>query len=265
MKLMTYNVYQGGKERFSLIKKLITQENPDVLAIQEACEWDSSGRTNLLREALGFPESGLAYFEANQRSLSGRRYDIVLMSRYPIKMVETINDSESIWHVLPYAEIASPTPIRVIPAHFSPKKEWRLKEVELVNDILEKSNEKPIVLMGDLNDLSPHDTYKADLFQRLQEHKIDKFGLPPDFSVIKQLEAAGWHDALLQQPNYDGKLHISVTEASDDKDHLNLRLDYVMVNTALLPKVRSVRVLASGENSEASDHFPVVAEIEQDA
>lgn len=261
MKIMTYNVYRGGEDRFALIAQIIQKEQPDILAIQEACDWDISGRAKKLQQALGISTDGMKYFQANQRSASGRRYDMVLYSRYPILSSEFFHESQNIWHGIPHVVVAATQPLHIFPVHFSPQKEWRPQEAQKVNELLQQHKDEPMLLLGDLNDLSPHDNYKADLFQQLQEYKIDKFGLPPDFSVIKQLEAAGWHDALLQQPDYDGKLHISVTESSDDKDHHNLRLDYVMVNQVLLPKVCSVSVLGSEENTKASDHFPVVADL----
>ena len=40
-----------------------------------------------------------------------------------------------------------------------------------------------------------------------------------------------------------------------------MRIDYVFGTPAVVPRVREVRVLRGGEIEDASDHYPVVAEL----
>jgi len=261
MKAMTYNVYKGGEERFSNILEIIKNQNPDLLVIQEACQWQEDNRIEPIRQMLDFPKAQVAHFKANQRSKSGRRYDMVFFSRYPIHSQEVINNKNEIWHTLPHLVIETPGLIHVVLAHLSPFKHWREKEIIHINSLYAKHQHELVVLLGDLNSLSPHDPYPDDLTEQLRQHDINKFGMPPDFAIIKKLEQAGWIDALLKQPTYDGQLHVTVKEASDDKDHLNLRLDYIMGNDRLMKRVRQVEVLASEESEKASDHFPIIANI----
>jgi endonuclease/exonuclease/phosphatase family metal-dependent hydrolase len=201
---------------------------------------------------------------SNARSSSERLYDLAFFSVFPLESQIYI-DTATIWHSLIHVIINTHSPLHVIAAHFSPRSEdWRLKEVPRINDLLRKHGHEPMILLGDLNSLSPHDPYPQTLQVQLHAHNITKFGNHPRFDVITALEQAGWYDALhqtIRSAQDATKLHITVREEAEDTDHLNLRLDYVMVNEMVLPRVKRVIIEDTPQIRDASDHFPVVAEI----
>lgn len=259
-KVITYNVYRGGEDRLPLIRELLIAEAPDVLAIQEACGWRESGRFEEIGEALGIPAEQRFYFDANERSKSGRVYNMAVYTKIPARIESVEMDPERIWHVSPHLVLQTPMPLHIFPVHFSPKTEdFRLGEARRITEALRKTNE-PMVALGDFNSLSPDDPYDSALNDRLSHYEITKFGNPARFEVIAQMQRAGFLDSFRAQPGADGKLHITVTEASEDRDHLDLRLDYIFISKHLQPLLQRVRVIDSEKSRKASDHFPVVAE-----
>lgn len=262
MKIMTYNVYQGGGDRFPYIREAIANENPDILAIQEACQWKESGRFQEVADLLQIPSDQCFVSQSNSRSFSGRIYNIAFYSRFSIKEKEIYANPESVWHSLPHIILNIPKTLHIIIGHFSPKSEdWRLNEINQINNLLTQYKSDSMMLLGDLNSLSPHDPYSDRLAADLKRHKISKFGNPPRFEVISALENAGWKDALICNRGSDLKLEITVTEASDDRDHLDLRLDYVMVNETLISRIQNIKIINNEKTRRASDHFPVIVEL----
>ena len=59
---------------------------------------------------------------------------------------------------------------------------------------------RAFVLAGDLNSLSRADPYPVDLADRVRRAGVDKYGHPPRFDVIDDLEAFGWVDTLRHRP-----------------------------------------------------------------
>ncbi|MFZ5390986.1 MAG: endonuclease/exonuclease/phosphatase family protein, partial [Patescibacteria group bacterium] len=134
MRLMTYNVYAGGRERFSIVEEIVKLVRPDILAIQEACNWDKTGQFTAIRELLRVADSRAVFFKSNQRSNSGRTYDLAFYSRYPILEYKVFSDPDIIWHSLGLVTVKVNTKeVAVLVCHLSPQSEdWRLKEVNKI-------------------------------------------------------------------------------------------------------------------------------------
>ncbi len=260
---MTYNVYQGGGDRLPFIKNVIKEHDPDILAIQEACDWTTSGRFKEISHLLNISADQSALFRSNLRSSSGRIYDMAFYSRFPIQSKECLTDPKIIWHCIPYLTVQGPVTMQFILAHLCPKTEnQRLTEAEQIINLTKQNKSVATVILGDLNSLSENDPYPDTLPQQLEQHQITKFGNPPRHDVVNTLKNAGLHDTLKLEEQDKTKLYISVTEASDDKDHLDLRLDYIMVNDALLNAVTKTYIVDNEITRQASDHLPIITELD---
>lgn len=97
---MTYNVYRGGEERLPFIQHIIESEQPDVLAIQEACQWMESGRFDAIGDLLNIPFSQRIYSRSHTRFASERIYDLALYSRFPVVTSKVFHDPGTVWHSL---------------------------------------------------------------------------------------------------------------------------------------------------------------------
>lgn len=112
--------------------------------------------------------------------------------------------------------------------------------------------------MGDMNSLSPADRkfYERDnLWQKCTKQGVTKFGeVGLRFEVIQKLLDAGLVDV--------GRGYTTPTPVNIDKYHLApLRLDYVLVSTDLVSRVRGFTVIRDGVTGQMSDHYPVMVQL----
>lgn len=253
MRLVTYNMLKGGTANKELLFNVIQELRADLLVVQEACDWRSGMLDEFLQK---FPKySNYVYLEGNEgRSSRGYRYDLILFSKYPIKKHGTITDPEKIWHGAIWADVETPVGlIRFFNLHLSPRSpEWRLNEIESLK--LYFDVEYPVIIMGDLNSLDEGDEY-PDLQSVLMDSEITKFGNPPEFLVMQKLYEYGFTSLVPFQP--------TVFAESADRDHLDLRLDYVLAKSCDGIEIVSTNVVDTPSTREVSDHFPVVVEIKE--
>ena len=104
-----------------------------------------------------------------------------------------------------------------------------------------------------VNALSPRDPYPADLPDRLRRAGTDKYGQPPRFEVIAELEAAGWVDALRAGATPPVWVTARRTRGGVAIDY---RTDYVFASGSLAPRLGGARVLPV---DGASDHEAIEA------
>ncbi len=231
MRLLTLNVLLGGEDRFDAICALLARARPDVLVLQECVGWEDGVRPRRVAGAIGVPadEAHVLLGHATPRP-SGARYHVCVISRVPF--------GERHVHPLTHCAVeVTVGPLRVVGAHLAARDEdTRLAELPALM--------RPgAVIAGDLNALSRHDPYPADLDARMRAAGIDKYGHPPRFDVTDRLFAAGWTDTLRGGARW----------ATAVRKGVETRTDYVLVPAGLA---------ATGEMIDvggASDHHAVVA------
>lgn len=85
MRLMTYNISNGGEDRFELIIEIISNEKPDFLVINEANGFDKNDNQKLNKFA---GQIGLRHFDL---SLSGEyEYHTAIFSKYPFTKIKQL-------------------------------------------------------------------------------------------------------------------------------------------------------------------------------
>jgi hypothetical protein len=118
-----------------------------------------------------------------------------------------------------------------------------------------------VVVLGDLNALSPEDEYAHLSFEAMNEKQRAKFTRDQKlrFDVIRKLRSSGFVDsAVLQGKNH---IHTAPTALKDDIAHAHMRLDYVFVSSALSPYIDRYQVVKDRNTHIASDHYPVAVEL----
>ncbi len=133
----------------------------------------------------------------------------------------------------------------------------RLIQLRALRTWTVRDRNRPHVLMGDLNAVSPWDFAHRpdDLLRLVEEHPpsgplLEEGGM----QVIPQIEKAGYTDAMraMQQVGQGTFIRAAVP----------LRIDYILLSQSLTPALRSVQVWQEEAGNEASDHRPVLAEID---
>lgn len=247
MRALTLNVLFGGEDRFTALCDVVKSAAPDVVILQECVGWEH-GRHREMAAALGFPVDNALLGLGNPRP-SGTRYNIAILSRFPI--LRTVTHATGFAHCALEAELdVQGERIVVVGTHLVwSSEDERLQEAAHLLDVAKHAH----ILAGDLNALTRHDPYGPDLDEKLQRAGIHKYGHPPRFDVMDALLSAGWVDALRARPR-DARWVTALREKQGVV--VETRSDYVLVSRALAPRLQLAEVVDVGE---ASDHHAVIA------
>lgn len=275
MRVMTQNILFGGEARFEALCQVLAAARPDVLCLQECLGWEDGVRLPQLAQALGLPaDEAHVYLSPSNPRGSGRRFHLALLSRLPILTARS--HTAGFGHSLLQATLALP-PDDALPSAENPPKtltvfgahlvagneDQRLAETEVLLDHLNPHLHRgaPIVLLGDLNALSPEDPYPPDLDARFTRLGITKYGSPPRFDVMRRLLTAPLFDTLPQRaPNTPWATAIrgrrSPGPPSDER--VETRSDYVLLSADLVEDLTDCGIVDVGT---ASDHHGVYADL----
>ena len=254
MRLMTYNILNGGEDRFGSIIKVISNENPDFLVINEAngFEKDENQKLNKFSEEIGLPNFKLV--------LSGEYdYHTAVFSKYPFKEVKEIKPLRNAGIlVVIETELGE---ISIIGVHLSPYTEdSRALEID---SILNQQKQYPNrILVGDMNSLSAGDDYNKEIIKGFNDTQLKKFTTDGKFrfDVINKINSLGYVDTAVVLGKQ--KEATVPTKTNQDEAHLvNMRVDYIFFSNPLRDKLKSYSVIKNNLTEKASDHYPVIVEI----
>jgi exodeoxyribonuclease-3 len=252
MKVMSYNVLTGFKGNDAFKKKFtewMLKDQPDIIAYQELTRFTAES-FKAFAEGYGHPYT--AFME------TGSCCPIAISSKHPIS--DVTRNKDDYHHGLLTAKVKDYT---LVVLHLNPF-EWA-KRFEEINKVIETTkaavkNEK-VIMMGDFNALSAVDRGIYDQPDRLAraikgKSKNINNGMF-DFSVIGQVEKAGFIDSywhLNQKFSYTCPTKYYATSGLDN----HIRIDYIWVNEALKPQLKTCEVLYTPLTHYLSDHYPLL-------
>lgn len=253
MKLMTYNIFDGGKDRLPIVIEAIKRESPDYLTINEANGFNDNGNEILKRVSR---EISLPYCDI---SLSGEYdYHVAIFSKYPFKSVQKLKPLTRACLVV---EIQLDLGLLSIASfHLAPYEEnLRFPEIDLILKFLK--GQKSSILMGDMNSLSKADEYSLEIIKDFNDIQIKKYTTDGKlrFDVINKISLAGYYDSALHSKK--NKITTVPTTLNEDKAHGQMRLDYIFLSKSLLPHLSGYEVVKNELTDKASDHYPVMIEL----
>ncbi len=261
MRILSWNIENGGADRFEAQLEVLRATVPDVVVLQECLGWDDGHRLASVAAALDIPPSAPHTFlaVANARG-SGRRFHVGLVSRTGLH--QRVTHTDGVAHVVAEAVVDLGTaPLALFGVHLVwSDEDARMLEVERLMSWAE-----PVglaLLAGDLNALTRADPYPSDVDERLRRAGIDKYGHPPRFDVTDRLRDAGWIDALqpaAEARSQDPNAWVTARRKRGEEGAVvDARSDYVLVSPALWPRVARAAVLDVGS---ASDHQAIIVDI----
>lgn len=271
MRVVTQNVLLGGEQRFAALCHVLHAAQPDLLLLQECLGWEDGVRLAALARSLGIPADDRHCFlsHSNPRG-SGKRYHLALLSRLPILTARA--HTQGLAHSLLDATVALPTAdsatpratLRILGAHLvSSDEDARLAEAEILHSLVSAglARGEDLLLAGDLNSLSPHDPYPADLGERCARLGITKYGHPARFDVLRRLLSTGLIDAHVRR--VEGTLWASAVRGRrdggpDSGERVMTRTDYVLLSPSLAQRLLGGGVI---DVDQASDHLAVFADL----
>jgi endonuclease/exonuclease/phosphatase family metal-dependent hydrolase len=240
VKVLSYNIFDGGKKRLPEIADVIRRHDPDVVALIEA---NSRSKVAALARGLGMD---LVFGKANSK------HHVAWLCRLPIQRSEnhrlpilskTLLEIEVIWR---------DAPLRLFATHLAGGADsvHPADEIPAVLDILRPIAGQPHLIVGDFNSLRP----------------CDPVGIPPNEDeemsagvdadprqTIRLILEAGYLDCY-RASNPDDPGYTYSTNSPW------LRLDYIFASPELTTSLHSCDTDTCGGVARASDHFPVWAE-----
>lgn len=253
MKLMTYNIQEGGEDFLEELTAVLEQAAPDIVAIEEA---NDEYVFESLAARLGF-EHVLG---------EGRRgFHVGVLSRYAILTSQNHADRGEFFHTMLQVQLATPgRPTSLFAAHLYPGygpafEQRRVEEVAAILRYMEPERDNPCLLVGDFNALSPQDRLNLDDWPLHWRVQILAQGGEIGRDAIRAVLESGLTDCF-RAKFPDATAYPGYTLPATDP---NVRLDYIFANRLLLEKLQSCQVWYADPAPVASDHLPLVAEFEE--
>jgi len=239
LRVVTWNIEEGGNGRLDAIHGVLSRSRADVIALQEV-----TSQANLVDIA---NRLGMEWvFDEAQNG-----YHLAWLSQQPIR--RSINHrSPALARALLEIEIDwAGTPVSLFAAHLTSRhdRQLPLDEIGLIVRQMEIAGGNPHLLVGDFNALAPG----------------DPVGTPPDGvvprgdalpgasrKVIDHLLESRYTDCFRQlHPTSPGFTYLSWTPW--------LRLDYMFASPQLAELLHHCQIIPSSETLDASDHLPLLA------
>lgn len=267
-KVLTYNIWNGydwGKDEIRRAKtqQWINEQNPDVVALQELCNYTDE---KLLEDANKWGHNYAVLLKTTG-------YSVGITSLYPIEIKEKI--FSNLHHGALHCKIND---IDFLVVHLHPGSIVRRREeaILLTSKIesIKQQNQKYVVL-GDFNAHSPFDVdlYKPNdyfLKRLLDENKGSSGNLEHgnlDYSVMSKFLSIPLYDlvqkfahGIEEKGSFPARALLNMNDENEEQLISRLeRIDYIIVSSNLSEKCIKATVHNGQSNWFLSDHYPVSA------
>ena len=237
LKVMSYNIENGGAGRLGLLGDIIRRQQPDAVALLEATH---KGTVEALAQQLGMH---IAYGEANSPEA------VAWLSRLPI--VQSRNHRLPVLSktLLEVAIVWSGAVVFLFATHLIHGRTRasagrRVAEVQAILDVLQAQRDSPHILVGDFNAIHPADPLGKPPIGEIRGY----FARKP----IRLLLAAGYTDCYRQ-------LHRATPGYTYPASYPWMRLDSIFAAAPIADQLYACDVEMGEHTRHASDHLPVWA------
>lgn len=262
IKIATWNI-NSVRIRIPLLQRLVAQENPDIICLQETKTEDASFPLDALK-SLGFPHIAFS----GQKSYNG----VAILSKHKISNINCLEIASSADKRHISVEIGGGVTLHnfYVPAggdipdpKQNPAYDFKLRFVEHMtswSQELKKSKQNAIIL-GDFNIAPlPHDVWSHKQLINVVSHT------EPEVTRLNALKNSyNWCDVGRHFVDAEQKLYSWWSYRNRDwrKSDRGRRLDHIWVTPSLAPALKNFTILKDSRDWESpSDHVPVLAEID---
>ena len=258
---MTWNVRTGGRDRggadrLGAITAVIDRERPDILALQELRGFGAGG---------GCRMASLAAAVGMGAHLAGSVFGqpVAVLVRRPRRMTDRAAVRWRMHHAAAVATVPTNAgPLTVVSTHLNPFSPERRRREAGWLAARYASRTRLVALAGDLNTLDP-DTDHTERLARLApayRHRHLAADGTADTRAIAAFIRAGLVDLWAVAGEGDGRT--APTTLGGAPEFSGMRLDYVLGSPPLAPRAARARVVRGGAAEYASDHYPVVVDLD---
>lgn len=251
MRVLTYNILDGGVGREPLIAEVLEAVQPDLAILEEVYQ---NGLAERLADRLSMQA---VVVEGNSTR------HMALLSRWPILEARSHHPYPPVHHVILEATLGHPTlgPLHVFGIHTIPlysigRELWRAWEVRTMLRRVRRVSDQPCLVMGDFNAVAPHDPVRFETRSRASGVRFWLHGNGKLRLAVRQMLTAGFVDCYRA-------LHPDDAGYTLPPPDPGVRLDYIFANTPLIGHLQRCDVVTEPTVVHAaSDHYPVLAEFD---
>ncbi len=244
VKLLSYNIRFGGRRREQELAEVIRRVDPDIVVFQEATD------TRVIDQLAA--ETGLT------RSAARREHSIGYISRLEISHHE--------WHYPAGAKhsfleiVLAGSEERIFGLHLSAMfSKWserrRVREIKSLLKSIERYQAGFHVLVGDFNTLAPGEVLEVKRMPAWIRGLVWLSGRDLQRDTIQHIKDSGYIDVYRT-------LHPDVKGYTFPVWDPHVRLDYLFVPKPFVDRLKLCEVINDAEAAKASDHFPLLAQLE---
>lgn len=244
MRLLSYNIRHGGVGREDAIGDVILETSPDLVVLQEATQPDVVA--GLARR------TGMIEWGARQGESLG------FLSRWPLAHIEWHKPRVSRHAFLELVPEGRPWRlfgVHLAAVHAAWTEHRRVFEMRALLAAIARHQPGPHVLAGDFNTVAPGAVFDPGKLPHRLRALVWLSGGRIRWRTIQTVFDAGY---------IDGFRYRHPDEVGDTFPTWNphVRLDYVFVPARYAESVRSCTVVNCARAQQASDHFPLFAELD---
>ena len=246
-RLLTYNILHGGGDRVQKIADVIRTCAPDLVLLQEATD---PAKVEKIAEL-----SGMADFR------SVRRQSLGFVSKQKVAFVEWVRPRVSrhaFIDIVPAGERVRVFGVHLSAMHSAWTEQRRVYELRALLKKIADQRERFHVLAGDFNTIAPGAKLEMGSLPLRYRPLLWLTGGRVRWRTIQTVLDAGYVDAFRMLHPEDPGWTLPTSDP-------HIRLDYVFVPHAQAGKVMMCDVVRNEPASTASDHFPVVSDLQLDA
>jgi len=256
MKLMTYNIMEGGvkpeSSRLEKVLQVIAEQDADTVGLQETLltRGKENELINVLREKGTYPHSVVFDGQRDWTDTTG----VALFSKYAASFARVVGEKVKAVEMTFPKMMGDLSVSNVYLSHVS--EATRLPQIKEV--LQELGRRKYSILLGDFNALSPQDKIPQSAVEHFSDRMKEKYC--KDGKLCYDTV-----EAVLEEGYMDLGLQFHKSEEITDKTDLSggtgahtrpIRMDFIFAKPEVLPYVKEFVMVKEGVARIASDHFP---------
>lgn len=249
LRILSYNILAGGEHRLPLIASVIQQQQPDLVALQEArSRSNAEAHAHQLGMSFTFGEA----HNTNKDHVAWlSRLPVIHAENHPFPIfAKTLLEIEVIWKGMPLALFTT----HLKAGQDLEGEQHRIAEMQAILQLLRDHHNQTQVLVGDFNTLHPTDHPNVSAYVAVLKARGERTPAPQfPRRVIPLLLEAGYVDCYRA-------LHPFTLEDTSYTSHQALRVDYIFSTSRLAERLSACDIIREGDAEIASDHFPIWAE-----
>ena len=245
-RLLTYNIQQGGGARIDRIAQVINACAPDLVLLQEATD---PGNVTRLAAATGMADSRAFV-----------KQSLGFMSRVPVLSSQWIRpriSRHAFLEVVPAGDRIRIFGVHLSAVHAAWTEQRRVFELRALLRSVDQHRDRFHVLAGDFNTIAPGDPFEVSQLPMRYRPLMWLSGGSVRWRTIQTVLDAGYVDAFKS-------LHPTEPGLTLPSLNPHVRLDFVFVPRSQAGRVRTCNVVTDRMAVGASDHLPVVADLQVD-